>query len=358
MRAWTISEIGGELRCTDVSKPGLRGGGALLEVLAVHVPAYTREVVSGRRNYSFPAPAILGPGCLGRVEEVAADVFNVRPGDLVLNTALLDAGRVDDPQEILVGWTGVGWDGTPSDETRAMQAAWRDGACAEFALAPKESLVTLSGAEEYPDPARLAFLGWLSVAAEGLVRAGQGPGHVVTIVGATGQMGTAALLVALARGAARVVAAGRNRSTLDELAQLDRRVVPVALTGDRAADAAAILGAGGGSDIVLDALGMVPGPDATMAGYDSLRPAGTMVLVGGVRHELPLPYGQIMRRRQTILGSWMAGPSTVLTVWELVRAGLIDLDVLDVRRVSLDDPGAGLRTAAESTGPHFAALVP
>ncbi|KAA9158754.1 zinc-binding dehydrogenase [Amycolatopsis acidicola] len=357
MRAWTIEEIGGELRGTDIAKPELRGGGALLEVLAVHVPAYTREVVSGGRNYSFPAPAVMGPGCIGRVEDVAADVFGVRPGEIVINSSLLGTGRTEEPSEILVGWTGVGWRGLPTGETRAMQELWRDGACAEFALAPKESLVALPGAEGW-DPARLAFLGWLSVAAEGLVRAEQSAGQVVTVLGATGQMGTAATLVALARGAGRVVAAGRNKSTLDELAAVDPRIVPVPLSGDREADATALLDAGGGSDVVLDALGMVPSAEPTMAGYDSLRPSGTMVLVGGVRQELPVPYGQIMRRRQTIRGSWMAGPETTLSVWRLVQAGLIDLEVLDPRRVSLDDPAGGLEVAAESTGLHYAVLVP
>jgi threonine dehydrogenase-like Zn-dependent dehydrogenase len=67
----------------------------------------------------------------------------------------------------------------------------------------------------------------------------------------------AAVLVALAQGAARVVAVGRNTGVLDRLAQVDPRVRTVALSGDRARDAAAMIEAGGEVDVVIDAL--VPG---------------------------------------------------------------------------------------------------
>ncbi|MCP2163401.1 zinc-binding dehydrogenase [Goodfellowiella coeruleoviolacea] len=358
MRAWVLDRAGDEVRCAEVAEPELRGGGVVISTLAVHVPAYAAEVVSGERNYSFPTPLILGPGGIGRVESVAPDVFNVRPGDIVLNTSLLDAGRVDEPQEILVGWTGVDWRGAPSADTRAMQTAWRDGGCAERAVCPKESLIRLPGAEHYPNPAKLAFLGWLSVAAEGLRRAEQRAGQVVTVLGATGQMGAAAVLVALAQGAARVVAVGRNRDVLDRLTELDGRVAAVALTGQRAEDAAAITEAGGGSDVVVDALGAVPSAEPTLAGYDSLRPGGCLVLIGGVRQDLVFPYGQLMRRRQTIRGSWMAEPATALAVWRMVAAGSIDLDAVDVHPVGLDDPAGAFRQAAQTSGLRFVALVP
>jgi threonine dehydrogenase-like Zn-dependent dehydrogenase len=358
MRAWVVDKIGDEVRCAEVAEPAPRDGGAVVEMLSTHVPAYTAEVVSGKRGYTLPAPMILGPGGVGRVESVGDDVFNVRPGDIVFNSSLVNAGRVDEPHEILVGWTGVGWDGRASGETVAMQARWRDGACAERALCPKESLIRLPGAESYPAPAKLAFLGWLSIAAEGLRRAGPLPGRVVTVMGATGQLGAAALLVALAQGASRVVAVGRDRETLRRLAGLDRRVVTVALTGRRDTDAGAIIEAGGGSDVVIDALGAVPTAEPTLAGYDSLRPSGHLVLIGGVRQELALPYGQLMRRRQTIHGSWMFEPSTALAVWRLVAAGLIDLDAVEMTTVTLDDPAGALARAADTGGLEFVALVP
>lgn len=341
----------------EVPEPVLRGGGAIITVLAAAVPAYTRALIDGARG-SIPTPLVLGAACVGRVEAVADDVFNVAPGDIVVDNALLGSGDAAEPQEILVGWTGVGRRGAATRTTAGMQALWRDGVFAERALCPKECLVRLPGAEEYPRKDKLAFLPWLAIAAEGLDRAGLRAGQVIVVVGATGQLGGAAVFGALAQGAARVVAAGRNRDALDRLAALDPRVVPVALTGDRGTDAKAITEASGGADVVLDALGDVPSAGPTLAGYASLRPGGTMVVIGGVKQDLALPYGDLMRRRLTVAGSWMYRPATALAVWRMVAAGTLDLGPLGVRTARLDDPAGALDSAAATSGPEFVVLVP
>ncbi len=160
--------------------------------------------------------------------------------------------------------------------------------------------------ETYGDPTKLAFLPWLSVAAGAVERSGMTAGDRVVVLGASGQMGGAAVLLALARGAAQVVAVGRDAGSLDRLQALDGRVGAVRSVGARDADAAAIAAAAGGdADVVIDALGPTPTPDLTMAGFDSVRTDGTMVLLGGVRQALPIPYDQLMRRRITLRGSWM-----------------------------------------------------
>ncbi|MCF0091928.1 hypothetical protein B0E54_00748 [Micromonospora sp. MH99] len=219
----------------------------LVEVLAAHLPAYTKMVVGGNRG-GLPVPLILGPSCVARVTDVAPDVFHVAPGDIVLDTALLDAG---DNDEILVGWIGLGGSGAGSERTDRMRTVWHDGVFAERALCAKETMVKLPGAENYPDPARLAFLPWLCIAASGLHAAGPLAGRDVAVIGATGQLGGAAVLVALAEGAATVTAVGRNKESLDRLAELSPRVRTHRLTGDRATDAAGI----GPVDVALDTLG-------------------------------------------------------------------------------------------------------
>ncbi|WP_409462014.1 zinc-binding dehydrogenase [Amycolatopsis sp. GA6-003] len=347
MRAWTVDAEG--LRLSEVPEPALRGGGVIVEVLASHLPAYTKAVVTGGRG-GLPLPLILGPSCIGRVTAVAPDVFHVAPGDLVLDTALLNAG---DGDEILVGWVGLGASGG-NERTDRMRAVWRNGAFAEKALCAKETMVKLPGAEDYPDPARLAFLPWLCVAAAGLHTAGPLAGRDVAVLGATGQMGGAAVLLALAEGAATVTAVGRNQAALDRLAELDSRVRTHQLTGDRATDAAAI----GPVDVALDALGATPTADATMAAYDSLRVRGTLVLVGGVRQDLTIPYGEFMHRRLTLRGSWMSDDDTVRTVWNLVRSGVLDLSAVELLKTDLTDPDSALDLAERTSGLSFVALVP
>ncbi|MEY9928960.1 threonine dehydrogenase-like Zn-dependent dehydrogenase [Catenulispora sp. GP43] len=350
MRAWTIASQDDDLRLSDVPGPTLQGGGVLVEVLAAHIPEYTKAVVSGNRG-GLPVPLTLGVACIGRVIDVAPDVFHLAPGDIVVDTALLDAG---DGDEILVGWVGLGGSGAGSGRTDRMREVWHDGVFAEQALCAKETLVKLPGAQDHPDPARLSFLPWLSIAAGGLRAAGPLTGRDVAVVGATGQLGGAAVLVALAQGAATVTAVGRNQEALERLAGLGPRVRVHRLTGDRAKDAAGI----GPVDVALDALGATPTADATMAAYDSLRVRGTMVLIGGVRQNLTIPYGDLMHRRITLRGSWMADDETVATVWNLIRSGLLDLSVLEPLTVGLDDPAAALDLAERTSGLSFVTLVP
>ncbi|GAA2559458.1 zinc-binding dehydrogenase [Winogradskya consettensis] len=324
----------------------------LVEVLAAHLPAYTKMVVTGNRG-GLPVPLTLGPSCIARVTDVAPDVFHVAPGDVVVDTSRLDAG---DGDEILVGWVGLGGTGTGTgtERTDRMRTVWRDGVFAERALCAKETLVKLPGAENYPDPARLSFLPWLCIAASGLHAAGPLTGRDVAVIGATGQLGGAAVLVALASGAATVTAVGRNKAALDRLAELGPRVRTHRLTGDRAADAAGI----GPVDVALDTLGATPTADATMAAYDSLRRGGTLVLVGGVRQDLTIPYGDLMHRRLTLRGSWMSDNQTVTTVWNMIRSGLLDLAAVELLTVALDDPATALDLAERTTGLAFVALVP
>ena len=239
-----------------------------------------------------------------------------------------------------------------------MRARWRDGVMAEKVALPAGAYTRLPGAELYPDPPRLAFLTWMAFAAEGIERSGQQPGDVVAVLGATGQLGGGAVLVALARGASRVVAVGRNTGSLDRLAALDPRVVAVELAGDRAADAAAIAGAAGDPHVVVDALGAAPDASATMAGFDALHEGGTMVLIGGVDQDLPIPYSHLLRRRLSLRGSRVHQPSTMLRVWRMVQTGSIDLGVLDMTTVGLDDPASATDLAAATNGLAFVALVP
>ncbi|QRX89760.1 zinc-binding dehydrogenase [Streptomyces noursei] len=357
MKAWQMTTPQSGLHLAELPDPPLRGGGATLDVLAAQIPAYTDALVAGGRG-GFPTPIVLGACGIGRVTATADDVFGVRPGDVVVASGLFRSGRLAHPEEALLAWTGIGGAGRATPTTERIREVWRDGLYAERAVQPERTLVALPGADAYPAPERFAFLPWLGIAAEAIDRASVRAGHVVAVVGATGQLGAAAVLVALARGAAAVVAVGRNRDSLAALASLDARVLPVPLSGDRATDGSAIAAAAGPVDAVVDTLGAVPSPGPTMAGYDALRPDGSWVLVGGVRQDLPIPYSDFMHRRLTLRGSWICRNATILDVWSMVRGGVLDLSALDITVVGLDDPTAALTAASQSHGLGVVVLVP
>lgn len=358
MKAWTLDDLGSALTLEELPDPLIQSGGVVVRMLAVQIPAYTRVLVEGGRG-GIATPTVLGIGGIGTVEEVADDVTTVRPGETVLCTGFLRSGRVAEPEEVLLGWTGIGGRGATTATTDRMRRVWRTGTFAERTLMPGSAVLALPGADAYPDPVKLAFLPWLSVAAGAMERSGMTAGNRVVVLGGSGQMGGAAVLLALARGAAMVVAVGRDASSLARLEALDSRVRAVQSVGDRAVDAAAISAAlGGEADVVIDALGPTPTPDLTMAGFDTIRTDGTMVLLGGVRQNLPIPYDQLMRRRVTLRGSWMCSEETAFRVWRQIQAGVIDLSALDVATIGLADPTAALTRAEQTRGLSIQVLTP
>ncbi|MFD1722341.1 zinc-binding dehydrogenase [Amnibacterium endophyticum] len=358
MKAWTLDSTDTALRLEEVPDPEVRSGAAVLRMLAVQVPAYTRVLTIGGRG-GIATPTVLGIGGIGRVVHVADDVHSVRPGDIALCTGFLQSGRIAEPEEVLLGWTGIGGRGARTSTTDSMRRVWRTGTFAERTLMPASTLVALPGAERYPDVARLAFLPWLSVAAGAVERSDLTAGDRLVITGASGQLGGAAVLLALARGVGAIAAVGRDQKSLERLAALDPRVRPVRSVGDRTADAAAIVAAlGGEADVAVDALGPAPSADLTMAAFDALRLDGTMVLLGGVRQVLPIPYDELMHRRITLRGSWMASNEIAFAVWRQIAAGVLDLSALEVETARLDDPEAVLARAEKTHGLGFVALLP
>ncbi|KZM74981.1 hypothetical protein AWN90_23540 [Nocardia terpenica] len=89
--------------------PSVVPGGVLVDVLAVRVPSYTRQVLNGDLGYDLPVPLVPGPTCIGRVVAVAEDVFGIEVGGVVLCNSLYSSAEVlGSPDEILIGWTGTG----------------------------------------------------------------------------------------------------------------------------------------------------------------------------------------------------------------------------------------------------------
>jgi len=355
MRGVWLEEVGTPWLVADLPDQEVMAGGVLIDVVAVRVPSYTRQVLTGALGYDLPTPLVPGPTCIGRVRELADDVFGVQVGDVVLCNSLYSSDDVvSSPDEILIGWTGNG-----SARSARMQQRWRHGSFAERACYPSTCITPLPGAELWPRPELLPFLASLAIADGGLRRGRLYGGQTVIVNGATGNLGGAAVMAALARGAARVVATGRRPEGLAALEQLDPRVSAVTLSGDRNRDRDTIIAStGGGADLLLDVIAHTPTPDPTLACIDALRLRGTAVLVGGVRHDLALPYQRIQRQQLTVTGSFMFDSTTALQVWRLVQSGALPLDSLTVHAFELDRFDDAIERAATLTGLEYAVLLP
>jgi alcohol dehydrogenase len=191
---------------------------------------------------------------------------------VVLSPYFVAPENVDEPAQILIGLTSIG------PASAQLQADWPDGTLAQFALAPASTVAPVEGLERL-GAAQLAVLNRAIVPFGGLLRGRLAAGETLVVNGATGAYGTAAVLLGLAMGAARVVAAGRNAAALEALVKATGpRVAAVRLTGDVAIDAAKLREVcGGGAEIAFDMVGRAGDANATLAALRSLRRGGRLL---------------------------------------------------------------------------------
>jgi alcohol dehydrogenase len=194
------------------------------------------------------------------------------------------------------------------------------------------------------DAARLAVVSRFVVPYGGLLRGRLAAGETLVVNGATGAYGSAAVLVAIAMGAGRVVAAGRNADKLHTLVRLAGRVVvPVILSGDSQKDATALRdAAGGGADIAFDMIGGATDPNSTLAALNALRRRGRLVLMGSMTVVLPVPYLQLMMNSLEIMGNFMHPADAYRNVLALVRAGKLDPAMITPKTYRLDELPAAM----------------
>jgi alcohol dehydrogenase len=351
MRAAVLVEFGAPLEVRDVPAPTAGGGEVVVEVLAAAVAPYAEEVFSGRRRYPLVPPVVPGIGGVGRVVHVGPDATRLRVGDLVWCDCTVRAR--DDaltPDITLQGWSARGEGGARLAEHL------HDGAYAELMRVPTENVHPLPDAAG-KDPARWSGLALYVIPYGGLLAGGLEAGETLLVSGATGNLGSSAVALALAMGAGRVVAPGRNRAALDLLAdRFGSRVRPVELTGDGTADRAAMTEAAGGPvDMVLDLLPPSAPSTAARTAAMTVREYGRVVLMGGVGMlggpELALPYPWLMRNSVTVRGQWMYPRSANVGIIRLAASGALDLSGDRVRTFGLEDVDEAVAYAAAHPGP-------
>ena len=356
MKAWRLERLGGNLSLEDIPVPEARPGSALVRMQAASLLSYLKQYVRGELpHYLAPKrPFTIGTNGVGEITAVGRDVWHLEPGQrVVISPHLVARENVANPEQILIALTSM----TPSAE--AMLADWPDGTLAEYALLPAAALTPVEGLDRL-DSTQLATSARFVVPFGGLTRGRLSAGETLVVTGATGAFGTAAVLLGLALGAGRVVAAGRNPTALESVARVGgSRVIPVALRGDVQADAGALReAAGGGAHIAFDMVGGATDPRSTLAALMSLRRGGRLVLMGSMTVDLPLPYTAIMLNDWEILGQFMYPASAYGRLAELVRAGLLDLGSLKARAFPLSSLPEAMEAAAQASSLEYVVARP
>ncbi len=357
MRAAILTAFGSPLEIGTLPDPVLGTGEVIVDVVAAPVLSYADEVFSGERNYALTLPLAPGCGAVGRVRSLGPDATRLAAGDWVFcDPTVRSRDDAFDPDITLQGWSARGEGGL------RLQRHFRHGPFAEQIMIPTENAIRI-GAIAAPDAGAWCALGAALVPYGGFLAAKLQAGETVLVSGATGNFGSAAVAIALAMGAARVIATGRNRTVLEDLARrFGPRLRPVALSGSEADDRERMrLAAPGGIDCVMDILPPAVSTKPVRTAVMAVRPHGRVVLMGGVGmsggDDLALPYPWIMRNCITIQGQWMYPPEAVTRLAALVHAGLLDLAQFEVTGFALDRANEAVAHAAARRGPFRMTVI-
>lgn len=356
-KAWRLFAHN-DLRFDDVETPKPAADGVLVKIEAGMVLSYTGKVLSGAVPYALPPmPFVPGTNAIGRVIATGANVTHVRSGDRVFLSPHLRGDVPDrEPPQILIGLTAMG----ASDAVLQLQARWRDGVFAEIAHWPAACLTPLSWLDEKP-ASELIGLAKLIVPFGGLQRTGLRGGDTIIINGATGYFGSGAVLLAVAMGAARVVAVGRRQDALDALRDaLGPRVIPAVVGGSDAASDLAIIrkASGGAADVALDLLGNARSTSTTLSTLRALRRGGRLVLMGSADVPLELSFREMLANDWEVVGQFMYDRTAPAQLAALAADGLLDLTKIKVTSFPLADFRRAVEAAALMQGLDLTAVVP
>ncbi|QFZ85166.1 alcohol dehydrogenase catalytic domain-containing protein [Variovorax paradoxus] len=357
MRAARLHTIGGRFQIDQVPIPEVRELDVLVEVKAAGVVPNLRNVVTHFPTW-FPylplpkLPAIYGLDSAGVVKAVGSRVrTGVKPGDRVyvnpgLSCGTCPACRNDDPVNC-TSYTFMGYFGFGPGSQKIYED-YPYGGFGEYLTAPASSLVTLPQSVSFEEAARFGYIG---TGYSGLRKARLQAGQTVLVDGGTGTLGVGTVISALAMGASKVFATGRNKLLLEKLKAIDPKRIHTIALGDGPASAAVMKATDDlGVDVVMQALGPSAPASAVVDSIHALKRGGVMVNIGGVSETLPIDPIPMMTQQKSFVGSCWFTTKEGQTMADLADAGLLNLGVFEHERFGLDSVNEALDAVEQRTG--------
>ena len=194
----------------------------------------------------------------------------------------------------------------------------------------------------------------------GLLAADLQAGEILLVHGATGSFGSAGVAVALAMGAACVVAAGRNRRALDDLVRrFGERVRPVVLSGD---SRPTVRRCGRQRPAPMTACSTScrrPRRSRPARGRDDGSRERTRDPDGWRRHgsRRRSSYPWLMRNDITVRGKWMYPRWAPARLVAMIRSGLIDLRHFEATTFALEQVDEAVAHASANAGPFRMTVI-
>lgn len=315
MKAVVIREHGGidTLRLQEVPTPRPGPGEVLVRVRAValnNLDVWARSGPPGGRPVypwgRMELPRITGVDVAGVVEEAGPGVAGVAVGDRIVVNPIRACGEcaycLAGEQTMCQGYAILG-EHTP-------------GGMAEFTVVPARNVLRIPDAVpfEVAAAAPVCFTtAWRMLVTVGGLR----PGNDVLVVGASGGVGAAALVIGRHAGA-RVIALVGSADKCRKAEALG--AIPVDRTEHPEFSKRVWALTGAGVHIAADPVGRPTWPESIR----SLRPGGCLVICGASGGERPdIDIREIYQHHRRILGAPMGNVRDFRTVMELVFRGAL-----------------------------------
>jgi threonine dehydrogenase-like Zn-dependent dehydrogenase len=307
----------GDVRVIDAPDP-------TIEQPTDAVVRVTRACVCGSDLHPFhSAPAFahgasIGHEFVGVVEEVGSEVSTLRTGDFVIAPFAVSCGRCEFCLAGLQTSCVVGgfWNdprlGTTGGQAEAVRVPLADGTLVRV---PGVDSSTIGSLEEHLLASLLTLSDVYGTGWHAAVRGGVTAGSTVTVIG-DGAVGLLAVLSARQRGAERIVLMGRHPARTD----LGREFGATDIVAERGEEGIAAVRelTGGGSQIVLEAVGHLPAYEQAVG---VVRPGGVISRVGVPQYEqAPVGFGSLFGPNVTLTG----GPAPVRAYIERLLPAVLD----------------------------------
>ncbi len=326
------------LKLVEADTPTAGPGEVVVEISASYVAPFLNDLIPPDTAFVTPErPFAPGTDAIGKVVEVGAGQTELSVGDMVFADCL-----VDDHWDGHEGQAAFAGNFAVSNDATRLLSEWRHGTFATHIRLPMQNVTSVAPALGRASPESLCRLGWFGTALSALHEGGFAPGMNVAVIGASGQVGSSAVMLAHALGAGSVTAVGRDIARLAPLQQVDASVqlsleVPV------------------GCDLVISTSDGDCGP-MVEAALSRLGRRGTLVLVASPNN--PLSVSGIVLRAVTLSGSFWFPPDLPVKMVGMIADGTLDLSVLTTHTFPLEEVNAALDAARDMPPLHHVALVP
>jgi len=350
MKAARLHELGKPFMIEEVPVPELRDEDVLVEVKATFVAPSMKDIVNPGGFFTRPTlPAIFGSDAVGTISKPGSNVTGLKVGQKVWVNSLL---YYKTDEFALKGSEGL-------SDSMAFQGMFTfnpanvhlmdeyQGGYAQFIKAPATNIVPLPDGLSLEHAVRIGYLG---TAFRALKRAGVHYGSTVLINGATGTVGTSAVLLALAMGASKIIAVANKKERLEKIRQINPAIIKtISLQDGEVTGKIRELTNGQGAESFVDCLSYVD-TSSTHQCLFAIKKGGTAVFIGGATGNITIPYGFLLGTEINITGSIWFHTYEVNEIISLISSGRLNLGLFSTTSSPLEKINEAIDLSGSRTG--------